>query len=83
MEVMKEHEVFKIVFSSSATVYGDPVYLPIDEDHPTGDCTNPYGKSKFFMEEIFKVGLEEICLIGLGVKPDKSYSQLWSISLII
>ena len=76
MEVMKEHEVFKIVFSSSATVYGDPVYLPIDEDHPTGDCTNPYGKSKFFMEEIFKVGLEETCLIGLGVKPDKSYSQL-------
>ena len=76
MEVMKEHEVFKIVFSSSATVYGDPVYLPIDEDHPTGDCTNPYGKSKFFMEEIFKVGLEEICLIGLGVKPHKSYSQL-------
>ena len=52
---MKEHDVFKIVFSSSATVYGDPVYLPIDEDHPTGDCTNPYGKSKFFMEEIFKV----------------------------
>ena len=52
---MKEHDVFRIVFSSSATVYGDPVYLPIDEDHPTGDCTNPYGKSKFFMEEIFKV----------------------------
>ena len=62
LEVMKEYGVYKIVFSSSATVYGDPVYLPIDEDHPTGDCTNPYGKSKFFMEEIFKVGPAMICL---------------------
>ena len=50
-----EFSVTKIVFSSSATVYGQPVYLPIDEEHPTGDCVNPYGKSKFFMEEIFKV----------------------------
>ena len=54
MEVMIEFGVNKIVFSSSATVYGQPVYLPIDEQHPTGDCTNPYGKTKFFMEEIFK-----------------------------
>ena len=54
MEVMIEYGVNKIVFSSSATVYGQPVYLPIDEEHPTGDCTNPYGKTKFFMEEIFK-----------------------------
>ena len=55
MEVMMEFNVKKIVFSSSATVYGQPQYLPIDEDHPTGNCTNPYGKSKLFMEEIFKV----------------------------
>ena len=33
---------------------GDPEYLPIDEQHPTGKCTNPYGKTKFFMEEIIK-----------------------------
>ena len=38
-----------------ATIIHQPVYLPIDEEHPTGDCTNPYGKTKFFMEEIFKV----------------------------
>ena len=44
----------KIVFSSSATVYGDPEYLPVDEKHPTGKCTNPYGKTKYFMEEIIK-----------------------------
>jgi len=54
MEVMMEFGVKKIVFSSSATVYGDPEYLPIDEQHPTGKCTNPYGKTKFFMEEIIK-----------------------------
>ena len=55
MEVMMEFNVKKMVFSSSATVYGQPQYLPIDENHPTGNCTNPYGKSKLFMEEIFKV----------------------------
>ena len=54
MEVMMEFKVKKIVVSSSATVYGEPQYLPIDEDHPTGNCTNPYGKSKYFMDEIFK-----------------------------
>jgi len=55
MEVMMEFGVKKIVFSSSATVYGDPEYLPIDEIHPTGtSITNPYGKTKYFMEEIIK-----------------------------
>ena len=49
-----EYGVNRIVFSSSATVYGNPDYLPIDEKHPTGRCTNPYGKTKFFMEEIMK-----------------------------
>lgn len=54
MEVMMEFGVKKIVFSSSATVYGQPQYLPVDEKHPTGNCTNPYGKTKYFMEEIIK-----------------------------
>ena len=53
-QVMMEFRVKKIVFSSSATVYGQPQYLPVDEKHPTGNCTNPYGKTKFFMEEIIK-----------------------------
>lgn len=52
---MAKHGVKQLVFSSSATVYGDPQFLPITEDHPTGQgCTNPYGKTKFFVEEILK-----------------------------
>ncbi|NXU01264.1 GALE epimerase, partial [Buphagus erythrorhynchus] len=51
---MKAHGVRNIVFSSSATVYGDPKYLPLDEKHPVGGCTNPYGKSKFFIEEMIR-----------------------------
>uniref|UniRef100_A0A8C5MGE9 UDP-glucose 4-epimerase n=1 Tax=Leptobrachium leishanense TaxID=445787 RepID=A0A8C5MGE9_9ANUR len=52
LEVMNDHGVKKMVFSSSATVYGDPKYLPIDENHPVGGCTNPYGKTKYFIEEM-------------------------------
>lgn len=54
LEAMAENHVFNFVYSSSATVYGDPIFLPITEDHPTGNCTNPYGKSKYFTEEILK-----------------------------
>ena len=62
MEVMMEFGVTKIVFPPSATVYGQPQYLPVDEKHPTGNCTNPYGKTKFFMEEIIKVVIKESIL---------------------
>jgi UDP-glucose 4-epimerase len=51
---MEKHGVKNIVFSSSATVYGDPQYLPLDEKHPVGGCTNPYGKTKYFIEEILR-----------------------------
>ena len=51
---MKEFGVWNLVFSSSATVYGSPEYLPLDEKHPVGGCTNPYGKTKYFIEEILK-----------------------------
>lgn len=54
LEVMAEYGVYQFVYSSSATVYGDPKQLPIPETHPTGECTNPYGKSKYFTEEILK-----------------------------
>jgi len=43
-----------IVFSSSATVYGNPQYLPLDENHATGNCTNPYGKTKHMIEEMMR-----------------------------
>ncbi|XP_034015632.1 UDP-glucose 4-epimerase isoform X2 [Thalassophryne amazonica] len=54
LEVMEAHKVHSLVFSSSATVYGDPQHLPIDEHHPVGNCTNPYGKTKYFIEEMIK-----------------------------
>lgn len=53
LEAMKSTKVKNLVFSSSATVYGDPQYLPIDEDHPTS-ATNAYGRSKLHIEEMLK-----------------------------
>ena len=54
VEIMKEFHVKKMVFSSSSTVFGEPEYLPIDELHPTGKCINPYGRTKYFIEELLK-----------------------------
>ncbi len=51
-EVMREHGVKNIVFSSSATVYGDPAEIPITENCPKGVCTNPYGWTKSMLEQI-------------------------------
>lgn len=53
LQAMKSTNVKTLVFSSSATVYGDPKYLPIDESHPTS-ATNPYGRSKLHIEEMLK-----------------------------
>ncbi|MEI8705671.1 UDP-glucose 4-epimerase GalE [Pseudoalteromonas sp. B62] len=50
VDAMREAGVFKLVFSSSATVYGDPASLPIKEDFPVGGTTNPYGTSKLMVE---------------------------------
>ena len=54
LKVMKENNVRNIVFSSSATVYGNPKELPIKETSETGGTTNPYGTSKLFVEKILK-----------------------------
>lgn len=54
LEVMKDNGCKKLVFSSSATVYGDPETTPIKEDFPVGSITNPYGRTKYFIEEILK-----------------------------
>ena len=51
-DVMRKHSCKKIVFSSSATVYGDPAFVPITEDCPLGERTNPYGESKAMQERI-------------------------------
>ncbi|KAI8038986.1 hypothetical protein M5D96_007696 [Drosophila gunungcola] len=64
LEAMADNNVFKFVYSSSATVYGEPKFLPVTEDHPTGNCTSPYGKTKYFTEEI----LRDLC------KSDKRWA---------
>lgn len=66
--VMKEAGVNALIFSSSATVYGDPETVPITESMPTGGTTNPYGTSKYMVER---------CLSDLVVaQPD------WSVTLL-
>ncbi|MCQ4865776.1 UDP-glucose 4-epimerase GalE [Pseudoflavonifractor phocaeensis] len=57
LNAMRRHGVKNFVFSSSATVYGDPATVPIREDFPTGGTTNPYGTTKLFLERI----LTDIC----------------------
>jgi len=68
-QVMEEFQVDKLLFSSSATVYGDPATVPITEDFPTGAVTNPYGRSKYMVEEL----LQDLCR-GAG--------QSWKLSLL-
>ena len=53
-QVMQQHGVKNIVFSSSATVYGDPTELPLHENLPTGKPTNPYGQSKLMVELVLQ-----------------------------
>ena len=53
LEAMGECSIQQLVFSSSATVYGDPVRLPLTEDHPLS-ATNPYGRTKLMIEEILR-----------------------------
>lgn len=52
VDVMRKHGVKNIIFSSSATVYGNPAVIPITEDCPKGQCTNPYGWTKSMLEQI-------------------------------
>ena len=52
LDVMRRHNCHNIIFSSSATVYGDPASVPIREDFPVGGTTNPYGTTKVFTERI-------------------------------
>ena len=67
-KVMAKHDCKKIVFSSSATVYGNPKSVPIDESFPLGPTTNPYGTTKLYIEQI----LRDLCVSD----PD------WSVALL-
>ena len=51
-DVMRKHNVKNIVFSSSATVYGDPAFIPITEECPKGKITNQYGQTKGMLEQV-------------------------------
>lgn len=51
-DAMRSHGVKNIIFSSSATVYGDPAFVPITEECPKGTCTNPYGWTKWMLEQV-------------------------------
>lgn len=52
LDVLRKHDCKNIIFSSSATVYGDPAQIPIKEECPKGTCTNPYGWTKWMIEQI-------------------------------
>ena len=52
VDVMRQHGVKNMIFSSSATIYGDPAQIPITEKCPKGQCTNPYGWTKSMLEQI-------------------------------
>ena len=65
LKLMKKHNCKKIVFSSSATVYGVPERVPITEDCKVGGTTNPYGTTKLFIERI----LQDVCI------ADKEFSS--------
>ena len=54
LDTMKKYNVKKFIFSSSATVYGEPEKMPITEEFKTGGTTNPYGTTKLFIEQILK-----------------------------
>ena len=65
LDVMRRHNCHNIIFSSSATVYGDPASVPIREDFPVGGTTNPYGTTKVFTERILTdIGAHPSGLIG-------------------
>ena len=54
LECMREHKVFDLVFSSSSTVYGTPETVPVTEDTPRGQTTNPYGQTKAVIERMME-----------------------------
>ena len=66
LQAMVAAEVKHFIFSSTAAVYGDPVYTPIDEEHPKA-AINPYGRSKWMVEQVLEdferaYGLKSVCL---------------------
>lgn len=82
LECMNKHKVKKLIFSSTAAIFGDPEYIPIDEDHPKSPV-NPYGRTKLIVENILRdyslaYGLKSVCLRyfnAAGADPDGDLSE--------
>ena len=81
-ELCLEHQVKKIVYSSSASVYGSPKLFPTKEDHPFDDCTLLYGASKVAGEYIAKSFMEEEGLSIVGLRYFNVYGPRQSLSNI-
>lgn len=64
LKAMRAHDVKKVIFSSSATVYGTPKELPLTEESQIGGTTNPYGTTKYFIEQILK----DVCVADKDLK---------------
>jgi len=82
LDAMIKHGVHQFIFSSSAAIFGEPEYLPIDEDHPKNPV-NPYGRSKWMVEQMLEdydqaYGLKSISLRyfnAAGADPDGSLGE--------
>jgi|TARA_B110000483_G_scaffold242893_1_gene330309 UDP-glucose 4-epimerase len=82
LDVMREFNVKKFIFSSTAAIFGEPMYSPIDELHPKNPI-NPYGKSKLMVEQILQdydhaYGLKSICLRyfnAAGASPEGDLAE--------
>lgn len=80
LNAMVKHKVKNIVFSSTCAIYGEPLYIPIDENHPKNPI-NPYGKSKLIIEEHLaeydkKYGIKSICLRYFNVAGADSKTRI-------
>lgn len=77
LDAMRAHAIMRFIFSSTAAIFGDPVYVPIDEAHPRQPI-NPYGRSKWMVEQMLEdydtaYGLKSVCLRyfnAAGADPD-------------
>ena len=82
LEAMRAHGVTRFIFSSTAAIFGDPQYTPIDEAHPKAPI-NPYGRSKWFVEQMLEdfdraYGLKSVCLRyfnAAGADPDDELGE--------
>jgi UDP-glucose 4-epimerase len=79
IDCIKEQGIQKVIFSSSATVYGDPQYLPIDEAHPIQPM-NPYGETKAQVEQLF---LQDVYFNSASVKLLRYFNPVGSYKSII